>query len=192
MLRQAVRRADGAAHQLAAAVRTAIVERVRAVGAESALERTDKRARRIGGQIDATYIWEPTLSQLGGTALTTSAQVAEQGAPTYDLEGARGDLKGLKVGVVKQFDRDGWQDDVIANFRNSQPVTFTFKLNTKLNGNHAIAPGETGSADLTIGGLPHGIDATTDITMKFGSDLLCSKPDTVELHGVHIVTPRKN
>ena len=80
----------------------------------------------------------------------------------------------------------------IANFRNSQPVTFTFKLNTKLNGNHAIAPGETGSADLTIGGLPHGIDATTDITMKFGSDLLCSKPDTLELHGVHIVTPREN
>ena len=80
----------------------------------------------------------------------------------------------------------------IANFRNSQPVTFTFKLNTKLNGNHAIAPGETGSADLTIGGLPHGIAATTDITMKFGSDLLCSKPDTVELHVVHIVTPREN
>ena len=80
----------------------------------------------------------------------------------------------------------------ITNFRNSKPVTFTFKLNTKLNGNHAIAPGETGSADLTIGGLPHGIDATTDITMKFGSDLLCSKPDTLELHGVHIVTPREN
>ena len=42
-------------------------------------------------------------------------------APVVDAarEGARGDLKGLKVGVVKQFDRDGWQDDVIANFRNS-------------------------------------------------------------------------
>ncbi|BDH56140.1 glycine betaine ABC transporter substrate-binding protein [Tsukamurella sp. PLM1] len=45
-----------------------------------------------GGQIDATYIWEPTLSQLKGTVLTDSAQVAEQGAPTYDLEGARADF----------------------------------------------------------------------------------------------------
>ncbi|WP_019200538.1 glycine betaine ABC transporter substrate-binding protein [Tsukamurella sp. 1534] len=45
-----------------------------------------------GGQIDATYIWEPTLGQLGGKVLTTSADVAGQGAPTYDLEGARGDF----------------------------------------------------------------------------------------------------
>lgn len=34
-------------------------------------------------------------------------------------EGATGNLKGVKVGVVKQFDRDGFQDGVIDNFRAS-------------------------------------------------------------------------
>ena len=62
-----------------------------------------------GGQIDATYIWEPTLSQLGGTALTTSAQVAEQGAPTYDLEGARGDFVKNNPGFLKAWTAaQGW------------------------------------------------------------------------------------
>lgn len=71
-----------------------------------------------GGQIDATYIWEPTLSQLGGTALTTSAQVAEQGAPTYDLEGARGDFVKNNPGFLKAWTAaQGWA----ANLLNTDP-----------------------------------------------------------------------
>ncbi|GAB10589.1 putative ABC transporter substrate binding protein [Gordonia araii NBRC 100433] len=48
-----------------------------------------------GGQIDAAYIWEPTLDQLksgGAHVVTDNARVAEQGAPTYDLTGARSDF----------------------------------------------------------------------------------------------------
>ncbi|MBD7918687.1 aliphatic sulfonate ABC transporter substrate-binding protein [Cellulomonas sp. Sa3CUA2] len=37
------------------------------------------------GDVDAAYVWEPTLSELGGTVLTTSTQVAQGGHPTYDL-----------------------------------------------------------------------------------------------------------
>ena len=31
-------------------------------------------------------------------------------------EGAKGDLSGVKVGLIKQFDRDGWQEGVMENY----------------------------------------------------------------------------
>ncbi len=71
-----------------------------------------------GGQIDATYIWEPTLGQLNGTVLTTSAQVAEQGAPTYDLEGARSDFVRENPAFLKIWTAaQGWA----ANLLNTDP-----------------------------------------------------------------------
>ncbi|RDI55626.1 taurine ABC transporter substrate-binding protein [Nocardia mexicana] len=47
-----------------------------------------------GGQIDAAFIWEPTLSQLlrDGHVVTSAAETAASGRPTYDLEGARADF----------------------------------------------------------------------------------------------------
>ncbi|MDF0530158.1 ABC transporter substrate-binding protein [Tsukamurella sp. 8F] len=55
-----------------------------------------------GGQIDAAYIWEPTLGQLDGAhVLTDSAQVAKQGSPTYDLEGARSEFVRNNPGFLK-------------------------------------------------------------------------------------------
>ncbi|MFF2086620.1 glycine betaine ABC transporter substrate-binding protein [Nocardia sp. NPDC058176] len=41
-----------------------------------------------GNQIDAAWVWDPTLSKLtaaGGTVLTSSAETAADGAPTYDV-----------------------------------------------------------------------------------------------------------
>lgn len=71
-----------------------------------------------GGQIDATYIWEPTLGQLKGNVLTTSAQVAEQGAPTYDLEGARSDFVKNNPAFLKVWTEvQGWA----ANLLNTDP-----------------------------------------------------------------------
>ena len=43
------------------------------------------------GEIDAAYIWDPTLGELeadGGTRLVSSTQAAEIGAPTFDLSAA--------------------------------------------------------------------------------------------------------
>lgn len=42
------------------------------------------------GEIDAAWVWEPTLSELtaSGTVILTSAQTAELGRPTFDLGGA--------------------------------------------------------------------------------------------------------
>lgn len=49
------------------------------------------RAAWTTGQIDAAWVWEPTLSELldsGGTLLVSGEETAEQGAPTYDLSAA--------------------------------------------------------------------------------------------------------
>ncbi|MEC3917764.1 taurine ABC transporter substrate-binding protein [Nocardia sp. CDC160] len=47
-----------------------------------------------GGDIDAAFIWEPTLSELvkNGHVVTTAADTAKAGKPTYDLEGARSEF----------------------------------------------------------------------------------------------------
>ncbi|MEU6564707.1 taurine ABC transporter substrate-binding protein [Nocardia nova] len=44
--------------------------------------------------VDAAFIWDPTLSQLrkNGHVVTTAADTAASGAPTFDLEGARSDF----------------------------------------------------------------------------------------------------
>ncbi|MFJ7622433.1 glycine betaine ABC transporter substrate-binding protein [Rhodococcus erythropolis] len=43
-----------------------------------------------GGQIDAAWVWDPTLSKLttDGRVILSSEDVAKQGAPTFDLSGA--------------------------------------------------------------------------------------------------------
>ncbi|WP_405137976.1 ABC transporter substrate-binding protein [Nocardia sp. NBC_01388] len=44
--------------------------------------------------IDAAFIWEPTLTELlkKGHTVTTAAETAKAGKPTFDLEGARSDF----------------------------------------------------------------------------------------------------
>jgi taurine transport system substrate-binding protein len=51
------------------------------------LEPPDIQAAWDRGDIDAAYVWDPTLSTIkkSGTVLTTSTQVAADGHPTYDL-----------------------------------------------------------------------------------------------------------
>ncbi|WP_245663244.1 taurine ABC transporter substrate-binding protein [Nocardia inohanensis] len=44
--------------------------------------------------IDAAFVWEPTLSELtkNGHVITSAAETAKAGKPTYDLEGARAEF----------------------------------------------------------------------------------------------------
>lgn len=66
------------------------------------LQPADILAAWTRGDVDAAYVWEPTLSELGGTVLTTSTEVAEGGHPTYDL------------GVVTSAFADAYPDAVDA------------------------------------------------------------------------------
>ncbi|MFI5776325.1 ABC transporter substrate-binding protein [Nocardia sp. NPDC051570] len=47
-----------------------------------------------GNQIDAAFVWEPTLAQLlsDGHIVVSAAETAKAGKPTYDLAGARADF----------------------------------------------------------------------------------------------------
>ncbi|MGV9411060.1 taurine ABC transporter substrate-binding protein [Nocardia sp. NPDC003693] len=47
-----------------------------------------------GGGIDAAFVWDPTLSRLleNGHTVTTAADTAKAGKPTFDLAGARGEF----------------------------------------------------------------------------------------------------
>ncbi len=56
-----------------------------------------------GNQIDAAWIWEPTLSELltDGHVVMTAEDTAEAGSPTYDLEGARGQFVDANPAAMK-------------------------------------------------------------------------------------------
>lgn len=57
------------------------------------------------GDIDAAYVWDPALGEIkqSGTVLTTSADVADWGAPTFDAWIARTDLIESAPAAVKAF-----------------------------------------------------------------------------------------
>ncbi|WP_081751584.1 taurine ABC transporter substrate-binding protein [Corynebacterium vitaeruminis] len=57
------------------------------------------------GDIDAAWIWDPTLSQLkeSGVVVTSSAETAKAGAPTYDLSMARSDFVSDNPGFMNKW-----------------------------------------------------------------------------------------
>lgn len=57
------------------------------------------------GDIDAAYVWEPALSKLlaSGKSLVDSKQVADWGAPTYDVWVVRKDFAEKKPEFLKSF-----------------------------------------------------------------------------------------
>lgn len=57
------------------------------------------------GDIDAAYVWDPALGKIkeSGKVLTTSAEVAKWGAPTFDAWIARKDFAAANPDVVKSF-----------------------------------------------------------------------------------------
>lgn len=57
------------------------------------------------GDIDGAYVWEPALGKVraSGKVLTSSAEVAKWGAPTYDLWIVRQDFAARNPDFLKQF-----------------------------------------------------------------------------------------
>ncbi|MVU78436.1 glycine/betaine ABC transporter substrate-binding protein [Nocardia sp. ET3-3] len=84
-----------------------------------------------GGDIDAAFIWEPSLSELlkNGHVVTSAAETAETGKPTYDLEGARADFvsanpRFLEVWTAAQ----NWAVNLI----NNSPDTAATRISAQL------------------------------------------------------------
>jgi len=69
------------------------------------LEPTDILAAWTRGDIDAAYVWSPTLDELkkDGTVLATSAELAKAGFPTYDLAVVTNDFRTKYPAVVQEW-----------------------------------------------------------------------------------------
>jgi taurine transport system substrate-binding protein len=71
------------------------------------LRSTEITAAWQRGDIDAAYVWDPALGQIkaNGKLLTTSAEVAKWGAPTFDAWVVRKDFAAKNPEFVTQFAR---------------------------------------------------------------------------------------
>lgn len=69
------------------------------------LEPTDILAAWTRGDIDAAYVWSPTLDELKktGTVLATSAELAAAGFPTYDLAVVTNDFRQKYPAAVQEW-----------------------------------------------------------------------------------------
>ena len=86
------------------------------------LEPTDILAAWTRGDIDAAYVWSPTLDELkasGGTVLATSKALAEAGYPTYDLAVVSNDFRQKYPTAVQAWLQ---QQDRAVQLINSDPA----------------------------------------------------------------------
>ncbi|MEV0061173.1 ABC transporter substrate-binding protein [Nocardia sp. NPDC050718] len=89
-----------------------------------------------GNQIDAAWVWDPTLSKLtaaGGTVLTSSAETAAAGAPTYDVALASREFLADNAAFAKTWAKA--QDYAVGLLR-TQPAEAAVSLGAQLG----IAP----------------------------------------------------
>ncbi|AJK68662.1 Asp-tRNA(Asn)/Glu-tRNA(Gln) amidotransferase subunit GatA [Corynebacterium marinum] len=90
------------------------VSRYGLIAAASSLEQAGPTARTV---LDAALLHEIIAGHDPFDATTVDRPVT--GLVDAARAGASGDLTGLKVGVVKQFDRDGWQPGVMSSYHAS-------------------------------------------------------------------------
>lgn len=97
------------------------------------LQPTDLLAAWSRGDIDAAYVWDPTLAQLrksGGTVLTTSAALAKKGYPTYDLAVVSNSLRSTYPQVVQLWIN---QQDRAVKLIKADPTTAAKAIGPELN-----------------------------------------------------------
>jgi len=90
------------------------VSRYGLIAAASSLDQAGPTARTV---LDTALLHEIIAGHDSFDATSVDREVAPVVAAARD--GATGDLSGVKVGVVKQFDRDGWQPGVMDNYHAS-------------------------------------------------------------------------
>lgn len=90
------------------------VSRQGLVACASSLDQGGPTARTV---LDTALLHEVIAGHDEGDSTSTKHDIAD--VVTAAREGSSGDLTGVKVGVVKQFDREGYQDGVLEQFRAS-------------------------------------------------------------------------
>ena len=88
------------------------VSRYGLIAAASSLDQAGPTARTV---LDTALLHEVIAGHDEFDATSVNRPVAEVVAAAR--EGAKGDLSGVKVGLIKQFERDGWQPSVMEAYR---------------------------------------------------------------------------
>ncbi|HJG65100.1 MAG TPA: Asp-tRNA(Asn)/Glu-tRNA(Gln) amidotransferase subunit GatA [Corynebacterium stationis] len=88
------------------------VSRYGLIAAASSLDQAGPTARTV---LDTALLHEVIAGHDEFDATSVNRPVADVVAATR--EGAKGDLSGVKVGLIKQFERDGWQPGVMEAYR---------------------------------------------------------------------------
>lgn len=116
-----------------------------------------------GDQIDAAWIWEPTLSELTKTGhiIMTAEDTAKAGSPTYDLEGARGQFVAENPAAMKMWTAaQNWAVGLIRTDRDAAVARLAGQLGvdpeqvrTQLDGYIYLDAEEQASSKYLGGGL---------------------------------------
>ena len=88
------------------------VSRYGLIAAASSLDQAGQTARTV---LDTALLHEVIAGHDEFDATSVNRPVADVVAAAR--EGAKGDLSGVKVGLIKQFERDGWQPGVMEAYR---------------------------------------------------------------------------
>lgn len=141
-----------------------------------------------GGQIDAAWIWEPTLSELttSGHIIMTAEDTANAGSPTFDLEGARGSFVRDNPAAMKMWTvAQNWAVDLIKNHRDDavgriagQLGVDAAQVRTQLDGYIYLTAKEQAEPKWFGGGLATDLRNTATFLLNQGEVDGVSSPQT--------------
>ncbi|WP_106410592.1 MULTISPECIES: taurine ABC transporter substrate-binding protein [Pseudofrankia] len=137
------------------------------------LEPPDIQAAWARGDIDAAYVWSPTLDELkkNGTVLTDSSKIAAAGYPTFDLGVATKKFVGAYPDVVAEWLR---QEDKAVKLLASDPAKASADIGAELNLSPDEALAQTKGLVFLTGDQQRGADyfGTPQAPGKFADGLL--------------------
>jgi taurine transport system substrate-binding protein len=141
-----------------------------------------------GDQIDAAWIWEPTLSELttSGHIVMTAEDTANAGSPTFDLEGARGQFVDENPAAMKMWTAaQNWAVGLIRDDREAAVARLAGQLgvdaeqvHTQLDGYIYLDAAEQAGQQYLGGGLAADVRNTALFLMSQGEVDGVSPPAT--------------
>ncbi|BBZ02108.1 glycine/betaine ABC transporter substrate-binding protein [Mycolicibacterium chitae] len=146
------------------------------------------------GEIDGTWIWEPTLSELtDGHVLLTSADTAAQGVPTFDVAGATGEFIEANPEFLETWTRaQDWAVQQLLDSPDEASVGLAVQLGitpeqarTQAEGLQFLRASEQASTEYLGGGLAEDLQANAEFLLSQGEVTGVSAPE-VYRDGVYV------
>lgn len=146
------------------------------------------------GEIDGTWIWEPTLSQLtDGHVLLTSADTAAEGVPTFDLAGATRDFIESNPEFMETWTRaQDWAVEQLRTDPQEASVALAVQLGItpdeatqQLEGLEFLRASDQASPEYLGGAMATNLQSTAEFLLSQGEITEVSAPETYS-NGVYV------